>query len=278
MDPTPFHPSQQGSPSPRHPPTQATSCLDRFTNYWDATENYVFFNAPDEPDFNFTIITKFLKFYPGTLAHLLEAYKFRIVNASSIPDSELCGWIGAGYVEVDQHIRGTVGWKYSDLGRKTDTPNFGNTSWVAVSRQHVPPYTTPKPTDKTLTKIKTILKNNAPDADIYYSTTLVLGAACGTLGFAIVFYGLLLYSEMERRTKAARSREACEGSEDVELDQIKVHNLSGLGMQRMDSQDASNTRRFEMGVTKPEAPSSVRMPRSRVTDPPPIYSVDGAGR
>lgn len=219
-----------------------------------------------------------MKFYPHTLNQWLEEYDFSIVNASTVPDKELCGWMGAGYVEADGHIRGTVGWRHNGLHPKIVVRDFGNSSSAkALPRAYVPPQPTLRPGDKTIDTATSILRQNAPDADVYYFMTLMLGAACLTLGFAILFYGLIIYFEMDRRT-----REAGKKSADIELDQIKVHNLSGSGMQRMDSDiddDDANTPRVNIEITKSHTSNSTSVSGTgSVADPPPIYTVDGMGR
>lgn len=258
-------PSKLAPPSP--PTHKPTFCFSRYKSYWDATQNNVFFHSPTESQFNFTIATKYLKFYPRTLAQWLEVDGFRVANASSMPDAELCGWMFTEAVIVDGIVRGTVGYKYS--GRENDTDQV---SLPRVPRHHIPAHMHKRLDDETLHKIEAILRNNSPDADIYYFKTIMLGTACGTLGFAIVFYGLMLWSELQRRTRQVRH-----DAEDIELDQIKVHDLSGSGMQRMDT-DSNGPKYSVERVAPVAAASSVSSVHTNVADPPPIYSVDGAGR
>ncbi|XPS99424.1 hypothetical protein M3J09_008601 [Ascochyta lentis] len=258
---------QPPSPPTHHPST----CFARYTNYWDATENYVFFNSPNETHFNFTITTKYLKFYPKTLAQWLEASGFHIVNASTIPDSELCGWLSGASVQSNGRIRGTVGYKYNravvDVGSDASLR-------AMVPRHHIATHMNTRPSAQTLHRITTILRENAPDADIYYFMALLLGTACSMLGFIVVAYGLVLSVELSRRTRAAPA-----DVEDIELDQIKVHDLSGAGMRRMDADGEEDGPKFTIEITAPAAASaSVSSARTSAADPPPIYSVDGVGR
>ena len=72
---------------------------------------------------------------------------------------------------------------------------------------------------------------------------------------------------MNRGTKTAQDDDAS----DIELDEIRVHSLSGEGMQRMADD-------FHY-VKKPHADSPLSSPgASSIADPPPIYTLDGARR
>lgn len=255
-------------------PRPISLCLNRYTNYWDATENHVLFTDPKEPHFNFTILTTYLRFYPSTLTQWLEEKGFHVYNASSIPDSQLCGWISAGPVQVEGRVHGMIGWKYIHHYLRTSIPNTGNSSLRTVlPRHHIAAHMNTTPNDETLRRVQAILRANSPDADIYYFTSLMLSAACGTLGIAIIFYGLLLFNELRK------TRRAPDDSQDIELDQIKVHNLSGSGMQRMDARDVAAVPKFTVEITA-SAPGGLGASSvgSSVADPPPVYCVDGVGR
>ncbi|KAJ4340203.1 hypothetical protein N0V95_007584 [Ascochyta clinopodiicola] len=257
------------------PPThQPSTCLARYSNYFDATESYVFFNSPNETHFNFTIVTKYLKFYPKTLAQWLHVSGFQVVNASTLPDSELCGWLSAVPVEVNGRLRGTVGYRYSGH-RKTVVADTGNASLQTITpRHHVYNHMNTRPSDQTLRTVTAILRANAPDADTYYAMTLLLGSACGFLGFVVISYGLVLTLELNKRMRAPLT-----DMEDIELDQIKVQDLSGAGMRRMDAEGGMEGPKFTIEITRPPVTGTARSStKTSVADPPPIYSVDGAGR
>jgi hypothetical protein len=84
---------------------------------------------------------------------------------------------------------------------------------------------------------------------------------------------LKCYSDHETKKRDSES------SPDIELDEIRVHSLSESSMQRMDMDDDTKIPRVTSEITKPDAlsaTSSLAMPT--IADPPPIYSVDGAGR
>ncbi|KZM19153.1 hypothetical protein ST47_g9702 [Ascochyta rabiei] len=250
---------------PPSPPThQPSTCLTRYSNYWDATENFVLFNSPNETHFAFTLVTKYLKFYPKTLTQWLDVSGFQVVNASTIPDSELCGWLSAASVEMNGRLRGTVGYKYS-----------GNASLRTITpRHHIYNHMNTRPSDQTLRTITAILRANAPDADTYYSMTLLLGSACGILGFVVFSYGLVLTLELNKRMRAAPT-----DVEDIELDQIKVHDLSGAGMQRMNADPETDGPKCTIEITTPAvAGADTSSSKTSAADPPPIYSLDGVGR
>ena len=263
--------------APPTPPTftQVPTCFARYSNYWDASKNYIYFNSPNETHFNLTITTKYMKFYPKTLAQWLKVNGFQVVNPSAIPDSELCGWRSAETVIIDGRVRGTIGYKYTRVYPNIGTTNTGNSSLQArVPGHHILIDTNTRPSDETMRRVEAILRDNSPDADVYYFMTLMLGTACGTLGFAIVFYGLVFYGELRRRAQNVNR-----DSEDIELDQIKVHNLSGSGMRRMSTDDGTDGPKFEIEIIRTDRPNSTGISAtSNVADPPPIYSANGVGR
>ena len=216
-----------------------------------------------------------MKFYPKTLAQWLKVNGFQVVNPSAIPDSELCGWRSAETVIIDGRVRGTIGYKYTRVYPNIGTTNTGNSSLQArVPGHHILIDTNTRPSDETMRRVEAILRDNSPDADVYYFMTLMLGTACGTLGFAIVFYGLVIYGELRRRAQNVNR-----DSEDIELDQIKVHNLSGSGMRRMSTDDGTDGPKFEIEIIRTDRPNSTGISAtSNVADPPPIYSANGVGR
>jgi hypothetical protein len=67
-------------------------------------------------------------------------------------------------------------------------------------------------------------------------------------------------------------------SDDIELDQIRVQDLSGSGMHRIETNDA-DVAKFDIEVTKQvmtrSSPSSTG---GGIATPPPMYTLDGAGR
>jgi hypothetical protein len=100
-------------------------CLDTSPGPWSRGAS-IFFNHPNEPNFNFSIPTTYDVFYPTTLVNLLQAHGFVYKHTRDVSRSELCGWWDAGEVRVDNHIHGAILWKYSDLRRKSSVPDFRN--------------------------------------------------------------------------------------------------------------------------------------------------------
>ncbi|KAF3038170.1 hypothetical protein E8E12_008004 [Didymella heteroderae] len=271
--------------APHQPPLLAlqsttapiSTCIERFTAYYYASYNYVFFNDPADPEFDFTIVTSHLKFYPHTLAQWLEERNFTVVAQSYAEDDWLCGWHVDRPVVVDGRRHGTIGWKRNDLRSKSDTLNSGNFSTAgATSRSYVPHAGPIKPSRLTIARVEAILRENTPWADMYYFRCMMLGIGCGMLGLSFVWYGLMCYAEVRRQQKKLRGST---DSDDIELDQIQVHDLSGSGMERMDKDEHTEAPKFDIEMAKPNAvklsPSSIG---SSVADPPPMYTLDGAGR
>ncbi|KAJ4379073.1 hypothetical protein N0V86_005114 [Didymella sp. IMI 355093] len=265
-------PHQPPLPALQSSTAPASTCLERFTTYYYASYNYVFFNDAADPDFNFTIVTSYLKFYPATLAQWLGEMKFSVAAKSYVTDDWLCGWHLDRPVVVDDRRHGTIGWKRNDLHSRIDAFDSGNSSSPAgVYRSHVPHDGPIKPSHLTMARVEAVLRDNAPWADIYYFRCTMLGAACGILGSALAWYGLLGFAAMRRQNKKLK---ASADSGDIELDQIKVHGLSGSGgMQRMDDDGAP---KFDIETTKAVRSSPLSSTTS-VAYPPPMYTLDGAG-
>ncbi|KAF1933381.1 uncharacterized protein M421DRAFT_88607 [Didymella exigua CBS 183.55] len=250
----------------------ASICIERFTTYFYASYNYVFFNDPAEPEYNFTIVTSHVKFYPATLAKWLEEREFDVLTKSRATADWLCGWHIEKPVVVDGRRHGTVGWKRNPAFLNTSSLHAGDASSLkAAPRQVIPPYTSIRPRHLTLERVEAILRDNTPYADIYYFRCMMLGMACGMIAGTLVWYALMGFAEMRRRDKKLK---AARKSDDIELDQIKVHDLSGAGMERMDAnRDDGLELRIEIVKPTSDPPSG-----SSVADPPPVYTLDGAGR
>lgn len=250
-------------------------CLDTSWSVWAWLGTaYIFFNDDSDSRYTYAIATSYTEYYPETLANLLHAHKYRTRSKHSVLDSELCGWWNAGIARVDGRHHGSILWKYSDLRRTPDVPDFGNsTSWDATSSDHIPPHLSTRPSDATFNLVRDVLVENVPNADIYYTYTTLLTLATGVLGMLAFQLAIKCYADHETRKRDADS------AADVELDEIKVHRLSGSGMQRMDLDDYVKTPGFTVEITKRDADSPVPSPAaSSVADPPPIYTVDGARR
>jgi hypothetical protein len=255
-----------------HSPTAPVStCLERFTTYYYASYNYVFFHDAADPDFHFTIVTSHMKFYPATLAQWLREKKFSVAANSHVTDDWLCGWHLDRPVVVDDRRHGAIGWKRNDLRSKSDVFDSGNSSSLGkVYRSHVHHDGPIKPSHLTMIRAEAILRDNAPWADIYYMRCTMLGVACGILGSALAWYGLLCVAALRRQNKKLK---ASTDAGDIELDQIKVHGLSGSGgMQRMHDGAPG----LDMHTIK-AARSRTEDATTSVADPPPIYTLDGAG-
>ncbi|KAF2630410.1 hypothetical protein BU25DRAFT_257457 [Macroventuria anomochaeta] len=242
--------------------------------FWPGAAAYVFFNNPSDLSFTYAIATSYDVYYPQTLSHLLHAHNYTIRSKYDVQDSELCGWWYAGTARVDGRHHGNILWKYSDLRRKPDVPDFGNfRSWEASSRDHIPPHLSTTPNDATFNFVRDILVENVPNADIYYNWATLWSCASGILGMLALQLALKCWTDHEMR------KQDSESSSDIELDEIRVHSLSGSSMQRMDMDDYVKTPSFAIEITKPDAASPIpSRTASTIADPPPIYSVDGAGR
>ncbi|KAJ4989440.1 hypothetical protein SVAN01_05165 [Stagonosporopsis vannaccii] len=247
----------------RHQPAQHTFCIEPYANQWDAGYTSIFFHHPAEVLFNFTIVTRYMRFYPRAITAWLKEKEFDIANASTIPRPELCGWITGEEVMRNGRQHGLVYWK-----RKAVSTNASTTKTVPQSP--VPILSSPRPQDATFATIRSVLYNNAPDADRYYLMTVMLGTACATLACMLVFYGLAGYAALRQKRKS---------TPDIELDQIKVRELSGAGMQRFDADGAAEGLKSVVEIHSPgTADGHQASAGSRSTEPPPVYSVDGAGR
>lgn len=277
-----FDTHQPRTLAPRASPPPIGQCIERYTNYYYASYNYVFFNDPSEPQFHFTILTNYLEFYPGTLATWLRERKFTVLNTThaTATDDDLCGWRFYESVVVDDRRHGQVGWKHNYIRPNIDMPVTGNSSSIkAIPRQHIPHDSPIRPRFETIERIQTILRDNIPYADIYYFRCSMLGMACGMMGFALVWYGLVGIVEIRRKDCELK---AAKESEDIELDQIRVHDLSGAGMQRMDTdgyhRHVDGTKFGIEMITPSAANSATSSVSSSIADPPPIYTLEGAGR
>lgn len=236
----------------------------------------VFFDDPSDLNFTYAIVTPYTEYYPGTLTNLLEAHNYKSKSPYGVHDNELCGWWSAGTARVDGRVHGSILWKYSDLRRKTNTPDFHNfTSWKASTGDHIPPHhTEARPSDATFTVIRDILWENVPNADIYYNWATLWSIMTGICGMIAFQLALKCYADYE-----AKRRDSESSDDDIELGEIRVRDLSGSSMQRMDGEDYTKTPGFTIEIVKPDNLSSTSLPATpTITDPPPIYSIDGAGR
>lgn len=259
--------------SPRHTRRDPVgTCLTPYTNYYDSPYTTVFFAHPDDPHFQLSISTQFTRFYPDTLTQWLAEREFTFKNAT-ITDDDLCGWIRGDAVEVAGRRHGQIGWKRVDLPSNTNASNAGTSTFGPGG--HVPTDGPIKPSRKTLEDVRVILRSNTPHADIYYFRCIMLEVVCGVLG-AMLAYCMWLCWLMSRDGKKILKAST---DSDIELDQIKVHGLSGSGMERMDNGHRTDAPRFDIEIAKPNAAkSSPGSIGSRLSDPPPIYMLDGAGR
>lgn len=243
----------------RHQPAPHKVCIAPNTNQWDAGYTSIFFHHPAEPLFNFTIVTKYMRFYPRTITAWLQEKAFHTVNASTIPRPELCGWLPGEDVLRNGRQHGTVYWKRTAVSAHSAPTKAGLQSPASLLGP-------PRPQDATFATIRSILFNNAPDADRYYLMTVMLGTACATLGFMLVLYALAGYAALLQKRKGVPS------VVDVELDQIKLREVSGAGMQRFDAGGDGEGPKVVVDIVSPGTAGRTS------TEPPPVYSVDGAGR
>lgn len=266
-----------GQPTLQPPltPQPPLGCLTQHTTYYEFPSKTLLFTAPNDPNFTLSITTQYPFFYPRVLSAWLEEKRFTLLNASTLTDAALCGWTSGGSVAVHGRRHGQIRWKRT---LDSDAPS------TTTSQPHVPHDTPMKPSRETLNTVKSILRENTPHADILFLRVVMLQVACGLLAFFFAYY---LLSSCALRWQRRRQRKAVdEDKEGVELDVIRVHGLSGEGMRRLDEAERTGCEQMEeerteaeqpvfgIVVTKPDAASST----GSVADPPPVYSLDGAGR
>jgi hypothetical protein len=259
---------------PRSLQAPVGTCLARYTNYYESAYQTVFFKHRDEPHFSLVILTEFLQFYPHTLEAWLAQKGFNVSNASDPTDDDLCGWREYGSVEVKGRRHGQIGWKRNNL--QPNAVAFSTTSSVKVSRPYISHDAPIKPSLETFNDIKAVLQDNTPHADIYYNRCIMLQFGLGMLGGCFAYYIVLSFAVSRQRKKELK---ASKGSDDIELDQIKAQSLSGSGMERMSMDDRTTGPKFDIEITRPTAAkSSPLSTSSNLSEPPPMYTFDGAGR
>lgn len=247
--------------TPRSSQAPVATCLTRYKSYYESAYQTIFFNHPDEPHFNLTILTQYTQFYPHTLEAWLLERGFTVFNATSLADDDLCGWVDWGSVEIQGRRHGQLGWK------RVRSYTGNSTSGVAYTPHDAPI----KPGRATLDDVVAILIDNTPHADVYYARCFMLQVGLGLLGACFAYCVLASFAIHRQRKK---EQKASQGAEGVELEHIKVHDLSGSGgMQRMEN-DGTAGPGFDIEIAK-ASPSSNS---SRLSGPPPVYTVDGAGR
>lgn len=249
------------------------TCLTRYTNYLESAYQTVFFNHPDEPHFNLTILTEYLQFYPRTLEAWLVERGFTVFNSTGLTNDDLCGWVEWGSVEEKGRRHGQIGWKRNKLHFNAVLSKTGNsTSAFEAYVAHDAPI---KPSLETFNDIRTILQHHTPHADIYLNRCYMLQFGLGMLGGFFAYYVIVSFAINRQRKKDLK---ASKDSDDIELEQIKVQDLSGSGMRRLDT-DRSGAPEFGIEITKPgAAQSSPSSTNSNLSEPPPLYTLDGAGR
>ncbi|KAJ4392757.1 hypothetical protein N0V91_011272 [Didymella pomorum] len=265
---------------PQSPQTPVESCLRRYHNYDAAYGKLpyqtVFFRHPDESHFELAILTAYIEFYPHTLKAWLEERNFTIRDFSDSTDSDLCGWREYESVVVSGRRHGQIGWRRNNLYLNAGASQSSNsTSVEGASGSYISHIDPIKPSHDTVEVVKNILLNNTPYADIYSTRCFWLEFGIGMLGFGFGLYTLTSFAIHRERKKKLK---ALKDSDDIELDQIRVQDLSGSGMHRIETNDA-DVAKFDIEVTKQvmtrSSPSSTG---GGIATPPPMYTLDGAGR
>ena len=115
---------------------------------------------------------------------------------------------------------------------------------------------------------------NEPTADMLYTWTTILTVM--TACFTMLAFQLAIKCYTQREQKTGDD----ETSSDIELDEIRVHHLSGSSMHGMDADSYVKTPGVDVEITKHDAdcPPVPSPGASSIADPPPIYSLDGARR
>lgn len=207
---------------------QPSGCVDP-SDTWNKNA-YIFFrsNNLDDAPFNFSISTRYIRFYPATLQHLLQASGFSVASKHSVDRSEYCGWRDEGAVKAKGITRGHISWKYNDLRIKRAPLNSGEKSmWYADQEAHVPPHVSQSPSNRTITFIVSLLLDNGPYTDIYFNWALCLAMLC------IISTSYLLVDMVCKVARALRNRKMAlmnkaENHDDIELTTINSHRASGL--------------------------------------------------
>ncbi|KAH6622439.1 hypothetical protein C7974DRAFT_457639 [Boeremia exigua] len=233
-----------------HAPTH-TFCIEPYTSYWQSGYKTVFFTHPAAP-YNFSILTGYMRFYPPVLAAWLHEKGFHIANASALTPHDLCGWAPGEPVVRDGRRHGVISWKHTHTtdaslaaprARPQRAARIPLAPAALAGAAHLPQ-------DPLLDTVRAVLRDNTPDADRFYYLSLLLATACGSLVAALLFYGLAGLAALRARARSA----TLDKDQGVELEAVKVHALDDAVLRRE-------------GVV-----------RTAVEAPPPVYSVDGAGR
>ena len=269
---------------PRHTTQSSQSpsgtCLKRYHDY-DAVSGVtaylpIFLTHPNDPNFELAILTQYTEFYPSTLEAWLLERKFTVRAFSGSTNNDLCGWKEYDSVVLNGRRHGQIGWRRNHVHLNAYASQPDNSTSVEGASGSYVSHTDPiKPSHDTVEVIRAILLTNTPHADIYSSRCSMLEWGLGITGLFFGCYILLsyvIYDEQREKLKVFKD------SDDIELDQIKAHDLSGSAMQRMDTDD-SDAPKCDIKITKPNAlrssPSSMG---SGIATPPPMYALDGAGR
>jgi hypothetical protein len=183
-----------------------TSCL----NPRNLFNTLVYFRIDSDPDLDFAIKTSYTAYYPKVLKIDLKLHGFEVLERS-----HGCGWQKSMSVnartsgEVGRH-RGDVYWKYRDphAVQPKKQPHF-----IAATQVPIISRTPVQPRKATLNKIKRILQDNEPAADVYVLTTICLAYLSGFLALSC-----LLIVTIPRLLRRSRQPE----DSDIELVAIKA--------------------------------------------------------
>lgn len=183
-----------------------TSCL----NPRNLFSTLVYFRIDSDPDLDFAIKTSYTAYYPKALKTDLKLHGFEILERS-----HGCGWTKSLSVyaktsgEVGRH-RGDVYWKYRDPDAVQPKKQ---SRFIAAAQVPIIPRATVQPQKATLNKIKRILQDNEPAADVYVLTTICLAYLSGFLALTC-----LLIVVVPRLLRRSRKPE----DSDIELVTIKA--------------------------------------------------------
>lgn len=225
------------------------------------------FTTEQDSQFEFGIKTTWTIFYPHLLSMALRIENFTLAGQ---PSNGFCNWQKARVVVSNDWLRtfrGDIYWTHKYSPTKSDVKisnaEFHQTGGPSYQTPHS---SVPSPKNETLDRIARILETNAPDADIYRWLCFFLGYWC-LLGELLLIGIVVAYHHYHKRNVQREAEEYVEG---IELDILGANSLA----KQIGPEDGDRLQDDELVSRQSVA---THEPGERF-DPPPVYSLDGAGR
>ncbi|KAF2819143.1 hypothetical protein CC86DRAFT_432157 [Ophiobolus disseminans] len=245
----PYLPYALSAPPP--PPVTKHVRRSGCQNPDDSDYAFVFFYIEKDRTFDFVIRTQYRTYYPKALESALRLDSFSI---GGLTKANACGWQKA-------HSVYSPSWGFG--GRRGDILWKSHSNDVrgreAVSPDHTSSLPGPPPSSDILNNVTRILENNDPAADMYQTSTICLGYACGFLGLYIIF--ILFRQTIDRKLETPSHDDHAEGIEMETIrpsSTVKLNSISELPSTITIPREARiNTREYS---------------RNTELDPPPRYS------